>query len=599
ASGVIDMEDILGAGNFLIVDQAHYSIPGALVEGGQLLKLYNPATANGIAMKTIAEAREVNPNDTVRVQGIVTRAWGRFIYIQDSTGAIGVRQSSGAMVDSIVSGGIMEGDLVEVVAPRSNFNNYAQLAIATGAHKENNRVTVLAHNQTMPKAKKVTLKEINENGEMYESQLVKVVDLRTASTGNFLASTNYTIWDGTTPGDTMLLRVISGADTEIDDAPGLAIPSSKFTFEGTLIQFCATPTTGCTIGYQLQGVRKYEITAQPADPTLSAFDLLSPSNNARVEVETGSTNPIQISWRKSNNAISYKWFATTATGSFASPIVVMPSNNAGTDSILTLSSGSVDALLVSLGVARGDSALVKWTVFAYQNTGDSLKASQDFNVNLVRKRLLQGFGLISPANNTRLEVEESDNTPVNITWQTSAPGATYKWFVDVPTGDFSNPWAALASDVSGTATQLSLTSGIIDNLLASKSVADGDSVNLQWTVRAYTSNDSLQANSIYAIKVVRKKAVGIKEVSSRFSFQLYPNPTSENAVLVIESLSKETVQVQLSDIQGKLIGLPIEQVIENGKQTIQIPSAGLPNGLYFINITSEGKSSQVKLVVMH
>jgi Secretion system C-terminal sorting domain len=47
-SGIIDMADILGAGNFLLVDQAHYLIAGdtEAVEGGQLLKLFNPDSFN-------------------------------------------------------------------------------------------------------------------------------------------------------------------------------------------------------------------------------------------------------------------------------------------------------------------------------------------------------------------------------------------------------------------------------------------------------------------------------------------------------------------------------------------------------------------------
>ncbi len=47
-SGIIDMQDILGAGKFLLVDQAHYTtgLPPEIVEGGQLLALYNPYTVN-------------------------------------------------------------------------------------------------------------------------------------------------------------------------------------------------------------------------------------------------------------------------------------------------------------------------------------------------------------------------------------------------------------------------------------------------------------------------------------------------------------------------------------------------------------------------
>jgi hypothetical protein len=55
SSGLIDVSDILGAGMFLIVDQAHYSIPGELVEGGQLLTLFNSDSysANVVATDTI------------------------------------------------------------------------------------------------------------------------------------------------------------------------------------------------------------------------------------------------------------------------------------------------------------------------------------------------------------------------------------------------------------------------------------------------------------------------------------------------------------------------------------------------------------------
>jgi hypothetical protein len=43
SSGIIDMSEILGEGKFLIDVQAHYSIPGELVQGGQLLLLHIPS----------------------------------------------------------------------------------------------------------------------------------------------------------------------------------------------------------------------------------------------------------------------------------------------------------------------------------------------------------------------------------------------------------------------------------------------------------------------------------------------------------------------------------------------------------------------------
>lgn len=46
ASGIIDVQEILGAGMFILNDQAHYGIAGELIEGGQILALYNPDTYN-------------------------------------------------------------------------------------------------------------------------------------------------------------------------------------------------------------------------------------------------------------------------------------------------------------------------------------------------------------------------------------------------------------------------------------------------------------------------------------------------------------------------------------------------------------------------
>lgn len=42
SSGIIDASSVLGSGWFLLNVQAHYSIAGELVEGGQILALYNP-----------------------------------------------------------------------------------------------------------------------------------------------------------------------------------------------------------------------------------------------------------------------------------------------------------------------------------------------------------------------------------------------------------------------------------------------------------------------------------------------------------------------------------------------------------------------------
>jgi hypothetical protein len=69
SSGVIDVSSILGPGMLLIDDQAHYSIPGAVVEGGQLLVMYNPETATGVY--TATDTVRVNTNSACTATGVV------------------------------------------------------------------------------------------------------------------------------------------------------------------------------------------------------------------------------------------------------------------------------------------------------------------------------------------------------------------------------------------------------------------------------------------------------------------------------------------------------------------------------------------------
>jgi hypothetical protein len=46
ASGIIDAEQVLGPGMFMVVDQAHYANGTEVVEGGQILTFFNPDTYN-------------------------------------------------------------------------------------------------------------------------------------------------------------------------------------------------------------------------------------------------------------------------------------------------------------------------------------------------------------------------------------------------------------------------------------------------------------------------------------------------------------------------------------------------------------------------
>jgi 2',3'-cyclic-nucleotide 2'-phosphodiesterase (5'-nucleotidase family) len=362
-----------------------YNVRDTTLPGDRRIQLLNarpdlifPETT---PVKTIAEARSINPPTLVRTRGIITRAWGRFIYIQDASGAIAVRQSSGAMVDSVAAKNFIAGDSVEVTGPRNDFSNYAQIQLNSGAFTPSNRVVKLASSRRLPAIQELTVKQLLTNPEAYESELIRIKNLsmqKGADTA-FKASTNYNVWDGNTKGDTTVLRIIAAADTEIDDAPALKFPAGQFTFEGILIQFCSSPSQGCLSGYQLQGTRKADII-----PQLGSFGLLLPATETRLVVKDGDNTPVQITWESSANATTYSWLADRTTGNFSSPLLRFSADNSGKDTKLTLTSGALSSALQGLGVQSGDSITIKWTVRAFHKAIDSLLAKSSHNLKLVR-----------------------------------------------------------------------------------------------------------------------------------------------------------------------------------------------------------------------
>jgi 2',3'-cyclic-nucleotide 2'-phosphodiesterase (5'-nucleotidase family) len=562
-----------------------YNVRDTSIVGDKRIQLLNareddifPETNPAI---TIAQARSLAAPKLVRTRGVITRAWGRFIYIQDATGAIGVRQASGAMVDAITNGTLTEGDSVEVIGPRNEFNNYAQIQLNSGAYTGANTVIKLASGIAVVPVD-VTIKQLNESGEQFESRLIRLTKLETSVAGQFTASTNYTVWKKGNQADVITLRVISAADTEIDDAPALRIPNGTFTFEGVLAQFCSSPANACTTGYQLYAVRKKDVAAD-----LSAYQLATPVNNARVETQQNGTASVRFHW-ENGNGTSYKWMLTGINGTYSNPLLVAVSDNSAKDTLYSTTTGALDQWLASQGLTKGDSIQVRWTAFAYLK-GDSLKAATNNLIWLVRQREVRNFSLLTPPNNARIEVQNGDNTNLSVTWQNAGPAARYVWLLDIPTGNFGNPLVRFNSDNNGLATQLTLVSGNVSTLLGTLGVAQGDSINLKWTVRAIDGTvDSIQATQSFNVKFVRKVGfVGLSEQTQQH-LVVYPNPFREE--LHIVTATDEAIAFEVYDLRGAVM------LKGNLQKEVKVNTSSLKPGVYFLKTSTTQGSSVHKVV---
>lgn len=166
------------------------------------------------------------------VEGIVTRAAGRFTYVQDATGAIAIFSPAGTpLFDAVAAGTVSPGDRIQVAGEVDIFNNLIELSFVTGFQ-------VITPDEGIPAPQVVTLAQLTANLAQYQSELVRVPNI-TFQTANAVFDTNgssginYTITDAT---GTFTLRFPRAPDS---DATGTPIPQGPTTFTGVLGQFGA------------------------------------------------------------------------------------------------------------------------------------------------------------------------------------------------------------------------------------------------------------------------------------------------------------------------------------------------------------------------
>jgi hypothetical protein len=91
--------------------------------------------------------------------------------------------------------------------------------------------------------------------------------------------------------------------------------------------------------------------------------------------------------------------------------------------------------------------------------------------------------------------------------------------------------------------------------------------------------------------------VGIADIASNQSkFEVYPNPAQDFCTIHYLTKKNAAVEISVMDITGKRLFTKTETRTA-GEQLLTLPTADLPNGVYFIRLTCEHYSSVQKLVV--
>lgn len=188
--------------------------------------------------------------------------------------------------------------------------------------------------------------------------------------------------------------------------------------------------------------------------------------------------------------------------------------------------------------------------------------------------------------------------------------------IDATTGDFvfvdeSNAYTLTANDLDETVT-FSLAGGAYTlnagepYLIVAGSAGDGGLTN---DLVVSTSGSSEAQTSFYldltdntwyyttATPMVRMNfsEVGINENEDAFGLSIYPNPAGNEANVTI-SVENSAVAVTIADLAGKEVYSNNLGTV-NGTKNLTINTSGFANGIYMVNVVSNGNVSSKKLVV--
>jgi hypothetical protein len=104
-------------------------------------------------------------------------------------------------------------------------------------------------------------------------------------------------------------------------------------------------------------------------------------------------------------------------------------------------------------------------------------------------------------------------------------------------------------------------------------------------------------NSLFMVRPV-KGNVSTEEVAIKMSgVSLYPNPVEDNFTLRYKLNNTSDVNIQITDVSGKLINTFSFNDVQKGENELNIEAANLNSGIYLLNIKSNGGSVTKRFVV--
>lgn len=121
----------------------------------------------------------------------------------------------------------------------------------------------------------------------------------------------------------------------------------------------------------------------------------------------------------------------------------------------------------------------------------------------------------------------------------------------------------------------------------------------EYKVRFYFSKFGFEKLDTIIDKIIIKKIVSVEEqsINQPITFLIIPNPASDQITIEFQNFEIGELQIELSDIAGKVLIQKHDFNIDNRPHQISLKTTNLINGEYLISITQEDKKIVKKLII--
>lgn len=106
-----------------------------------------------------------------------------------------------------------------------------------------------------------------------------------------------------------------------------------------------------------------------------------------------------------------------------------------------------------------------------------------------------------------------------------------------------------------------------------------------------------EANVLQAAAIPAQWPANVNEVSQFQNFRMFPNPATNQAVLVFNQARPADVAVRVTDLVGRVVYQLPAQPLSQGASRIVLPTDQLPNGHYLVHLLSEEGDMVQRLTV--